>query len=143
VTGAQYRAMAPETTWEVTLHGLCDRLGVIYVHHPDSIGATPGWPDDVLIGTSVIYLEIKTATGRVSPAQKAMHRALAYAGHPVHVVRPDDFRPGGLVEQLVRSIALPPGAAREPLATIKAETVKRRQRSRTRRGRPPMPRGAT
>lgn len=52
-------------------------------------GCEPGTPDvEVMLpGERVIYLECKTATGRLSPAQRAWHAMAARLGHTVVVVR--------------------------------------------------------
>ena len=48
-----------------------------------------GFPDLLVIGPegSTAWLEVKTETGRVSPAQKSVHKNLEYLGHTVAVVR--------------------------------------------------------
>lgn len=51
-------------------------------------GVMPGWPDlEILYRSKMIFLEIKTKTGRVSAAQKICHRRLTLAGGTVHVVK--------------------------------------------------------
>lgn len=47
-----------------------------------------GWPDLIAIkGGVVVFLEIKTPTGRVSELQQVTHRELAAHGAVVEVVR--------------------------------------------------------
>ncbi|MCG4273917.1 VRR-NUC domain-containing protein [Acetobacter senegalensis] len=51
-------------------------------------GCLPGWPDMGIVWNSrTYYIELKTATGRLNPAQKACHARLRAAGAPVAVCR--------------------------------------------------------
>lgn len=53
------------------------------------LGLKQGFPDLVICYSMgrVLWLEVKTATGNVSPAQRAMHLLLRRLGHHVVVVR--------------------------------------------------------
>lgn len=55
-------------------------------------GCEPGTPDVevMLSGGRVVWLELKTATGRVTPTQAAWHERARAMGHTVHVVRTVD-----------------------------------------------------
>lgn len=54
-------------------------------------GMRPGWPDfEIFHDGRVLFAEIKTATGRLSTAQRETHAALASAGCPVTVCRSVD-----------------------------------------------------
>jgi hypothetical protein len=48
-----------------------------------------GLPDGILLAPAgrMVFVELKTSTGRVSPIQKFMHRALLELGFPVTIVR--------------------------------------------------------
>ena len=52
-----------------------------------------GYPDLTLAHASkgIIYAELKSDTGRVSPMQKAWHETLSAAGAEVYVWRPKDI----------------------------------------------------
>ena len=50
-----------------------------------------GFPDLVLVGEKVVYLEVKAQKGRVSAKQTAWIEALRAAGQEAYVVRPDDW----------------------------------------------------
>lgn len=52
-------------------------------------GCEPGTPDVMVMlpGGSVVWIEVKTPTGRVSKTQKAWHARAGKMGHTVHVVR--------------------------------------------------------
>ncbi len=60
------------------------------VHHSaDSRRAHAGWPDLVLVGHGrALFIELKTETGRLRPAQTRWLAALAAAGLEVAVWRP-------------------------------------------------------
>ena len=53
----------------------------------------PGFPDLVLVHKykGVIFAELKSDIGRVSPAQKAWHETLEAAGQEIYVWRPKDL----------------------------------------------------
>lgn len=105
---AAYRQAAAdamsEDDLEAAVAALCKDLGVRYVHHRRSKGTTPGWPDDQLLGTGLIFAELKTETGKVSAAQADMLAALAAAGQRVYVWRPSDLI-SGVIAGALRSIS--------------------------------------
>lgn len=69
-----------------------------------------GFPDLVLVrGPRMFFAELKSATGRLSPAQEEWKRALEQAGRTVYVWRPADWVHGA-VEAVLRGTA----AARPP-----------------------------
>ena len=51
----------------------------------------PGWPDIVLIGSTIVYAELKSDIGHLRPEQAAFIDALRNAGAEVHVWRPRDW----------------------------------------------------
>lgn len=56
-----------------------------------------GWPDLLVLDEQrhrVFAIEVKVGKDRVSPAQSAMHAALARAGVPVHVASEPDLAAG-------------------------------------------------
>ena len=53
-----------------------------------STGTKEGTPDMCVVDAGrVLFLELKSPKGRVSPAQEACHRALRRAGAPVYIIR--------------------------------------------------------
>jgi len=69
--------------------GLARTLGWGPCYHTlRSKGSASGFPDWVLVRERVVFLELKTETGKVSGAQAAWIRALHTAGQEVYVVRP-------------------------------------------------------
>lgn len=72
-------------------------------HTHDSRRSAPGFPDLVLVNPRtgrVLYRELKTNKGRVSPAQQDWLDGLAAAGQDVGVWRPNDLDTGLIVAQL-------------------------------------------
>jgi len=54
-------------------------------------GVITGWPDIMIIhvtkfGVRLIFLEVKSQTGRLTPSQIKIHAELAFEGHSIHVV---------------------------------------------------------
>ncbi len=73
----------------ITLARLC---GWRVYHTYDSRRSQAGFPDLVLIrGQLLLFVELKTDTGRVTAEQKAWLAALAEAGQDVWVWRPADW----------------------------------------------------
>ena len=59
-----------------------------YMHHHDSRRSVRGWPDAFAVkGSRAVAIEIKTMTGRVSPAPREWIDALNLAGIEALVVR--------------------------------------------------------
>ena len=52
-----------------------------------------GWPDLVLarLGSPILFLEVKSETGKVSPEQAEWLRLLGRAGSPAFVIRPSQW----------------------------------------------------
>ena len=66
-------------------------LGWMVYHTHDSRKSQPGFPDLVLVRDRVVYLECKTATGKLSLDQQAWIAAITAAGGTALVVRPADL----------------------------------------------------
>lgn len=64
----------------------------LYYHTWRSLHSVPGFPDCVMVkGNRTVYAELKTAKGKVTPAQKQWLDALATAGNEVYLWRPSDY----------------------------------------------------
>ena len=62
---------------------------------------TVGWPDSVIIGTKVIFRELKAEHGQLSPDQRAIGGKLkAAAGADWAVWRPRDWLSGDIETEL-------------------------------------------
>lgn len=63
-------------------------------HTHSSIRSDPGWPDEVLYNPErnrIIFVELKTETGRIRPAQQVWIDALLAAGLEAAIWRPRDM----------------------------------------------------
>jgi hypothetical protein len=58
-TRVTYAARMPERELQQLVGDLCKLLGLPHFHVRHSRGMTAGWPDSVIIGTRVIYRELK------------------------------------------------------------------------------------
>ncbi len=102
-----------EEKLEEAVRGICNDLGVIRVHHRDSRRTTSGWPDDVLIGPGgLLFRELKRTGGKTTPAQDALHAALAEAGADVAVWRPVDLVTGRIAREVTAISRFAVAAAR-------------------------------
>lgn len=81
--------------------GMCDHLKIRWHHEVDSRKSKSGFPDLVLAGRRVVFWELKTATGRVTPEQNAWLTAVVRAEFgQARVVRPMDLLDGSVQEWL-------------------------------------------
>jgi hypothetical protein len=81
---------------------LCRRLRLLTYHTHDSRRSHPGWPDLVIVeprSGALLFVELKTNTGRLSPAQQAWLHALGRR-HLALVWRVEDWRSGHITELL-------------------------------------------
>jgi hypothetical protein len=112
---AGQRAIAAKMTeakLEEHVRELCKGLGILRIHVYNSRGTTPGVPDDILIGPyGVLWRELKTMRGKVTPAQQAMGEALLAAGQDWAVWRPDCLLGGAIAAELTVLAGLKAGAA--------------------------------
>jgi len=94
-------AAMSEAELEEHVRAICNDLGVIRIHVYSSRGTTPGVPDDLLVGSDgILWRELKTAKGKLSPAQQAMGEALTAAGQDWSVWRPGDYLSGRMAREL-------------------------------------------
>lgn len=103
--------------------------GVMNYHTFDSRRSVAGFPDLVLLGRSgILYRELKTETGRISPDQERWLCALREAGEDADVWRPSDW-PDRIVSEIR---ALGRVTVQKPVPT-QAEVRRRLQRGGTRK----------
>ena len=55
-----------------------------------------GWPDWTIVGTRVIFRELKSQRGKVTPSQQALGEAILAAGGDWAVWRPADLKDGSI-----------------------------------------------
>lgn len=90
---------------------LCAGLGLYHYHPHYSRRSEPGWPDSVIVGSRVLYRELKSERGALTPEQRDVGQRLTDAGQDWAVWRPSQLLSGEIGRQLAsitgRQIALP------------------------------------
>jgi hypothetical protein len=84
-----------EEEWRHQVRGIATRYGWrLQYHTADSRRSDPGWPDEVfghLGQRRTLFVEFKTDSGRIRPAQREWLAHLADSGCEVAVWRPGDL----------------------------------------------------
>lgn len=80
-----------EKQWQATVVELARTLGFRVFHPYDARRSAIGWPDLCLVGRKIIWLELKSATGKTTPAQDGWIAAIRKAGGEAYVLRPSDL----------------------------------------------------
>jgi hypothetical protein len=69
--------------------------------HPfDSRRSAPGWPDWTIVGRRIIYRELKSSTGDLTPHQRRVGYLIQATGADWAVWRPTDLRSGRIGREL-------------------------------------------
>jgi hypothetical protein len=79
---------------------LCEQLGLAHYHTHDSRRSAPGFPDSVIIGTAILYRELKSRAGTLSVDQRRWGAKINRAGGNWQVWRPAEWESGLIVRQL-------------------------------------------
>jgi hypothetical protein len=79
----------------------CVRLKLHHYHTFDSRRSEPGWPDSVIVGSSIIYRELKSRDGVLTPAQRRWGSRIERAGGDWAVWRPVDWQNMTILNQLI------------------------------------------
>ena len=76
--------------------------GWLCYHTLDSRGSQPGFPDLVCVHPTrgILYLELKTARGRLSNDQERWLDTITLAGGNAALLRPSDLSPDGCIDQM-------------------------------------------
>jgi hypothetical protein len=90
----------PERELQQVVAELCKVLGLRHFHVQHSRGMAAGWPDSTIIGARVIFRELKSQTGQLSPEQREVGAALKAAGADWAVWRPRDWLTGDIETEL-------------------------------------------
>lgn len=102
VWAAQAKAMS-EKTLDLKVRRLLNQFGLapFAFHPPDGTGGMrAGFPDWTIMGAWVMFRELKTEEGVLSPAQKAVIAQLESIGADVDVWRPRDLFSGRIAAEL-------------------------------------------
>lgn len=102
--------LAPsETQFQVAVVELAILSGWRVMHiHDSRRGLGAGYPDLTLLHRRtgrLLFAELKTATGRVSPEQQGWINDLRRGGHEVHVWRPADL--ADVIPRVLRALGRP------------------------------------
>ena len=91
MTPDQWRDTQSEAMLQAVVITMAERLGFLTYSIPDSRRTNPGYPDVHIVGHGVsVYVECKTAKGRVRREQKTWLAELQRAGIPAMILRPKD-----------------------------------------------------
>lgn len=91
-----------EADWQTTVVDYAHLTGWLALHIPTTQDATgrhrtavaydgAGFPDLILTRNRIIYAELKTQQGRLTPNQQTWRNALTKAGAEYYVWRPSDW----------------------------------------------------
>jgi len=95
-----------EAAWQRTIVEAAKWMGYRVYHTQISIHSVKGFPDLVLVGRGqVVFAEVKTATGKVSPEQHAWIAAITANGGLAYIWRPADWLD---VERVLRAGVVEP-----------------------------------
>ncbi|MDX3749574.1 VRR-NUC domain-containing protein [Streptomyces sp. AK08-02] len=94
-TSPEHAVGADEEQWRRQVREVATRYGwTLQYHTADSRRSDPGWPDEVfghLTQQRTLFVEFKTDTGRIRPAQRVWLAHLASSGFEVALWRPRDL----------------------------------------------------
>jgi hypothetical protein len=91
-----------EKVLQTAIVDLAEIRGWLVYHTHDSRRSAPGFPDLVLVrGERLIFAELKSETGRVSPDQRLWLQALERTDAEVYLWKPEDW-PARVLEVLDR-----------------------------------------
>jgi hypothetical protein len=82
-----------EAAWQAQVEAWAKRAGWLGYHVRDSRGSARGFPDCVFVRpqtSEIVFAELKTERGRVSPSQQVWIEALRACNQRVFVFRPAD-----------------------------------------------------
>jgi hypothetical protein len=80
---------------------MCDHLGLAVQHIEDARRCwLPGWPDLTVLGTSVMFIELKNMTNTLSADQRKVRRIIEGAGLAYRLWRPADLLDGTVAQEL-------------------------------------------
>lgn len=111
---ARQAAAMSEDELAADVVALADAYGLWAFHDNDSRRNRAGLPDWLLVGTRVLWRELKSEKGRLRQSQEDVLARLTAAGEDAAVWRPSDLLSGAITAQ-IRSVS--PRAATTPATT--------------------------
>jgi hypothetical protein len=95
-----------EAQFQAKIIALCERFSIKYFHSTDPIkDLGPGFPDLVLVGTIVLFVELKTDGGVMSTRQRVWRSAIEGTTNGYHQLwRPADLA-SGVIERILRQMS--------------------------------------
>jgi hypothetical protein len=100
---ARGQGMTEQELLAAVIH-LADDIGLYWWRDQHSLTNKPGFPDLLLIGQSVLWVELKSQYGQLSSQQVAFKYRLIAAGASYACWRPSDYE-SGEIERELRLIA--------------------------------------
>lgn len=91
-----------ENELEQEIRALLRRYGLYGYHTHDSRRSPAGWPDWVILGRGLLFRELKSTGGYLTPAQRRVGYMLKAAGQDWDVWRPADLESGRIQRELER-----------------------------------------
>jgi len=93
-----------EAQLQSAIEGMLDHYGIQFHHETDSRRSKRGLPDLLIFGRRIVFWELKTQRGRVTPEQHALLTRIVRAENgSARVVRPLDLL-NGSVQEWVRGL---------------------------------------
>lgn len=89
-----------EAELEENIRQMCKALGLRRYHTNRSDRSPTGFPDDVIVGTGVIFRELKRYSKDPTHEQREWLDALTEAGQDADVWRPQDWMSGRIEDEL-------------------------------------------
>ena len=80
-----------EKEWSAQVADLARMLNWFRYHTYRSDRSPAGFPDETLIRDRIVFLELKTETGRLSDAQRDVLTRIIHAGGEAYIARPRDL----------------------------------------------------
>jgi hypothetical protein len=91
----------PERELQGLVAEMCAHLGLLHFHVHYAKHMRAGWPDSTIIGAGkVIFRELKSEFGRLTPEQRLVGERLKSAGQDWRVWRPSDWISGAIETEL-------------------------------------------
>jgi len=99
VTNPIAAAMA-EDELQANIMDACKVLGLLAYHTHDARRSPAGFPDLCIVGRRLIFRELKTQRGKLTPDQSVWLHGLRRAGVDADVWRPEQWCDGSVMRQL-------------------------------------------